>query len=159
GGDARADAATGVDGNCEGGAEIRRVVGHLRRQVELVTTFFCKWETNQTTGMTGHEIDDLGSDLLGCADEIAFILSIFVVNDNDHPSVADLCDGFLDSRNRHDGMLTETTQPRKAAGAGYRGAGRQQGSVSAQALVSCSCTVLLPPNSRAWRGAVRRTSR
>src|SRR6185503_1176776 len=112
-GDAGADAATGVDGNCESGAEIRRVVGHLRRQVELVTTFFCKWETNQTTGMTGHEIDDFGSDLLSRADEIAFILTIFVVNDDDHPAVADLSDGFVDSRNRHDGMLTETTRPRK----------------------------------------------
>jgi hypothetical protein len=65
--------------------------------------------------MPGHKIDDIGRDLLGGADQIAFIFAIFVVNDDYHAAVADLGDGFVNSRNRHEGMLTETTRPRKGA--------------------------------------------
>ena len=97
-GDSGRDAATGVDGNGEGCAEIRGVVCDLRGQVELVTTFFGERQADQTTGMPGHEVDDLGSDLLGGADQIAFVLAIFVVNDDDHAAVADVGNGLFNGR-------------------------------------------------------------
>jgi len=55
----------------------------------------------------GHEIDYLGCDLLGGADQIALIFAIFVVNDDDHLAVADIGDSFFNSRNRHGLMLPE----------------------------------------------------
>ena len=83
--------------------------------MKLVTTILGKWQTDQAAGMPGHEVYDLGSDLLGGTDEIALILAVFVVNDDDHAAVADLGDGFVNSRNRHEGMLTESVRRRKAA--------------------------------------------
>ena len=83
--------------------------------MQLVATFFGQRQTDQAAGMTGHEVDDLWSDFLGRADEIAFVLAVFVVNDDDHAAVADVGDGFVNSRNRHEGMLTESVRPRKAA--------------------------------------------
>ena len=70
--------------------------------------------------MPGHEVYDLGSDLLGGTDEIALILAVFVVNDDDHAAVADLGDGFVNSRNRHEGMLTESVAATKRQAAKVR---------------------------------------
>src|SRR5204863_8598835 len=101
------DAATRVDGNSKGGTEELSVLGDLRGQVKLVTTLFGQRQADQAAGVPGHEIDDLRSDLLGSANEVAFILAIFVVNDDDHASVADVGDGFFDGRNSHAVMLTQ----------------------------------------------------
>src|SRR5687768_3038475 len=118
--------------------------------MQFVTTILGKWETDQAASVPGHEVYNRGSDLLGGADEIALILAVFVVNDDYHAAVADLGDGVVNSRNRHEGMLTESEQPRKGAGAAFRG--RFQGPAPAWCSCSCFC-------ARAWRGDVRRTSR
>ena len=81
--------------------------------MKLVAALFRKGQTDQASGMPGHEVDYLGCDLLGGADQIAFIFAIFVVNDDDHLAVADIGNGFLNSRNRHGLMLPESKWPRK----------------------------------------------
>ena len=81
--------------------------------MEFVATLFGEREANQTAGVPGHEVDDFRSDLLGGADQIAFIFAIFVVNDDDHLAVADIGNGLVNSRNRHGLMLPEKRQPRK----------------------------------------------
>ena len=42
--------------------------------------------------MLGHEVDGFGSNFFGGEGEIAFVFAIFVIDDDDHPSGADLFD-------------------------------------------------------------------
>src|ERR1700752_4661778 len=63
--------------------------------------------------MPGHEVDYLRGDHLGGADQIALIFAIFVVHDDDHLAIADVGNGFVNSRNRHGLMLPESKWPRK----------------------------------------------
>src|ERR1700752_3202946 len=63
--------------------------------------------------MPGHEVDYLRGDLLGGADPIALIFAIFVVHDDDHLAIADVGNGFVDSRNRHGVMFPESKWQRK----------------------------------------------
>jgi hypothetical protein len=51
--------------------------------------------------MPGHEIDDFGRNLFSCAHEIAFIFAIFVINNYDHPAIADISNSLIDSSERH----------------------------------------------------------
>ena len=81
--------------------------------MELVAAVFGKGQADQASGMPGHEVDYLGRNLLGSADQIALIFAIFVVNDDDHLAVADIGNGFLNRRNRHGLMLPESKWPRK----------------------------------------------
>ena len=44
----------------------------------------------------GHEIDDVRGDLLGGDHEVALVLPVLVVHDDDHPPVPDRLDGVFD---------------------------------------------------------------
>src|SRR5207247_686761 len=46
----------------------------------------------------GHEVHGLGRDILGSHDEVAFVLSIRVVDDDHHPAGPDVQQGLLDGR-------------------------------------------------------------
>ena len=46
--------------------------------------------------MGGHEIDRLWRDQCGCADEIAFVLPILIVSDDDHLAPPDRLDRVVD---------------------------------------------------------------
>ena len=90
GGDSGGHAATGIDGNSESCAEKRSVVGDLRGQVQFIATLFGERQTDQAARMPGHEIDDFRRDFFRGAHQVAFVLAIFVVNDDDHPPVANV---------------------------------------------------------------------
>ena len=45
--------------------------------------------------MLEHEVDFVGSDLLCGDNQVAFVLSVFVVNDNHELSLSEVLDGFL----------------------------------------------------------------
>src|SRR5262249_51275149 len=42
-----------------------------------------------------HEVDDLGRDLFGRDRQVAFVLAVFIVDDDDHPAVAEGADGSV----------------------------------------------------------------
>ena len=48
--------------------------------------------------MTRHEVDHLRRNLFRRTDQIALIFAIFVVNNDDHATVADVGDGLFDGR-------------------------------------------------------------
>jgi hypothetical protein len=48
-----------------------------------------------------HEVDDLGRDQLGGADEVALVLAVLVVHDDDHAAVAQVSGGLFDGSKRH----------------------------------------------------------
>src|SRR5919108_309085 len=55
---------------------------------------------DQTAPVPGHEVDRFGRHLLGGNRQIALVLAVLVVDDDDHAAVADGLDGVLDGRKR-----------------------------------------------------------
>ncbi len=63
----------------------------------------CQREADQPAGMLGHEIDGLGGGVLSGDDEIALILTIFVIHQDDEFPAFDVADGGLDAVKRRCG--------------------------------------------------------
>ena len=47
-------------------------------------------------GLADHEVDRLGRDVLGGDDEVALVLAVFVVHEDDHAAGAKFVQGFVD---------------------------------------------------------------
>src|SRR5580765_5708914 len=73
--------------------------------MEFVAALFSKWQADQPTSVTSHEVDYFRCRLLGGTDKIAFILAILVVNDDNHFAVANVGDGFVNGCKRHKSFL------------------------------------------------------
>ena len=58
-------------------------------------------QADQAAAFAHHEVDVFGPHLLGGHDEIAFVLAILVVDDDDHAAGADLFEDFGDRREAH----------------------------------------------------------
>ena len=114
-GDAGRDAFARLDRHREGGAERRLVlVGHLA-QPELVAALLGQAEADEPACVRDHEVDGLGRRELGRDREVALVLAVLVVDDDDEAAGADVLDRLLDggeralgarvSGHRHGGML------------------------------------------------------
>src|SRR5688572_24268248 len=86
GGNASTDTFCRIDGFAESSAEARCVVRRHQRKLEPVANLRTKREADQAPAISGHKVNDLGSDLLGGYSKIAFILAILVVDDDKHTS-------------------------------------------------------------------------
>ena len=93
-GDARGDALGRFNGFAKRGAESRIVARGHGRQLQRVADFGAERKADQAAGVPGHEIDDLGSDHLGRDRNVAFVLAIFIVDDDEHPAGPKVFDGF-----------------------------------------------------------------
>src|SRR5678816_4398516 len=114
----RGDAGTGdvlrLDRDAEGGLEARGVLRHHLRDVELFETLLRHRHADQAAALGGHEVDDLGRDLLGGDGEVSLVLAVLVVDDDDHPAFAEGLDGVLDRRKRRTypaGLLRHALDP------------------------------------------------
>ena len=59
---------------------------------------------DEPASMGGHEVDRLGGDLGGGADEVALVFAVFVIDDDDKPTKPDVGDEVFDGREfGHDG--------------------------------------------------------
>ena len=85
-----------------------------RAQVELVAALRREREADQAAAVGGHEVDRLGRDELGGHREVALVLAVLVVADDDHPAGAHVVEGLLDRGERR----------RLAPGVGRRAAAR-----------------------------------
>jgi hypothetical protein len=92
GGYSRADAGGRLDRDRERGPVRRAVVAHHQREGELPATLLGEREADEAARMRGHEIDRLGRHEVGGEDEIAFVLAVLRVDEDDHPPVADFVD-------------------------------------------------------------------
>jgi hypothetical protein len=81
--DSRRNIFPRIDRHGEGRAEGGGVFNRLLREMEFFDALGSQGETDQPTGMFGHEVDGLGRHVLGSNDEIAFILAIFVIDEDD----------------------------------------------------------------------------
>ena len=114
GGDA--EAGVGIDGNGEGGAEGGGIVHGLGVEGEAVAVGGGEGDAEDAAGFADHEVDDFGGDELGGADEVAFVLAVFVVGEDDHfalaeggEDVGDGGEGHGDSGNAIEGHFIERT--------------------------------------------------
>ena len=84
---------------------------HHRRQVELVEPARRERQADEAAAVLGHEVDRLGGDELGGHGQVALVLAVLVVADDDHAARTQVLERLLDGRER---------LPRR----GLRGAGR-----------------------------------
>ena len=71
-------------GHAERGVEARAVLRHHQRNLELVEPLRRHRQANQPAAVARHEVDRLGRDLLRGDRQIAFVLAILIVDDDDH---------------------------------------------------------------------------
>src|SRR5258708_6118108 len=69
--------------------------------MQLIATLFGKRQTNQAPRMTSHEVDDFGRRLFGRAHQVALVLAVLVVDDDDHAPFAYFSDGIFNGSKRH----------------------------------------------------------
>ena len=92
--------AARIDGDGEGGAHRRGVLGDHHAQLELVEPLAGHRHADQAAAVGRHEVDGLRRGLVGRHHEVALVLAVFVVDDQQDPAQADLLDALLD-RSEH----------------------------------------------------------
>ena len=100
GGDAGGDALARFDADGERGAERRLVVLGHRAQAEMVGALLGQAEADQPARVRRHEVDRVGRRELRRDREVALVLAVGIVDDDDHPAFADVLDRLLDRRER-----------------------------------------------------------
>src|SRR5690606_25162372 len=101
GGDAGGNAFRRLDGHGEVGGVAGAVVEHHQRQVELLAALLGQGQADQAAGVSGHEVDVFRAYLLGGNDEVAFVLAIPVIHQDDHFALANVFDDFFDAVQCH----------------------------------------------------------
>ena len=84
-----------------------RVLRHHQRNLELVEPLRRHRQADQPAAVARHEVDRLRRHLLGRDRQVAFVLAILVVDDDDHPAGADRLDGVLDAGERRAARLRD----------------------------------------------------
>jgi hypothetical protein len=89
-----------IDGHGEGRSEGGSILHRLLREMEFFDSLRRQGETDQPTGMPGHEVDGRRCDMLSGHDEIAFILTIFVIDKDDELPALDIPNRVFDAMKR-----------------------------------------------------------
>src|SRR2546428_426121 len=95
---ARRHTTPGVHRDGERSAEWRRVVGHHHGDLQLVEPLTGHGHADQPPPVLGHEVDGLGRRFVGRHEQVALVLTVLVVGDQEHPALPDLLDGLFDTR-------------------------------------------------------------
>jgi hypothetical protein len=91
----------GIDGHRERRPKFLGVRLGLLRKIELIGALTRESEADPAARFTDHEVDQLGRDELRGANEIAFVLAILVVRDDDKLAGFDIGNGLLDCSELH----------------------------------------------------------
>ncbi|MCY1435457.1 hypothetical protein D9M71_515540 [compost metagenome] len=108
GGDAGGDAFGGLDGDGELGAEAGAVALHHQRQAETLAALAVHRHADQATGVLGHEVDVFGAHGLGGHDQVAFVLAVFVIHQDDHLALTNVLEQFFDAVECHGQFLNSS---------------------------------------------------
>ena len=113
--DAGGDAFARLDRDGEGGAERRLVLVRHLPQPQLVAALLREAEADEPARVRDHEVDRLRRRELGGDRQVALVLAVLVVDDDDEAAGADVLDRLLDGGegalgarvggHRHGGML------------------------------------------------------
>jgi hypothetical protein len=86
-----------IDGHGEGRAERGGILNRLLREMEFFDSLGSQGETDQPAGIFGHEINGLGRHVLSGNDEIAFILAVFVIEEDDESPLLNVPNCLFDT--------------------------------------------------------------
>ena len=92
------DSPLGVHGDRERGAHGGGIVGDHHRDLELVQTLTEQRDADQAPTVLRHEVHRFRGHPVGRHHEVAFVLAIFVVHDEEDAPLTDLLDALLDGR-------------------------------------------------------------
>ena len=73
-----------LDGHGEVGAHLRAVDRCHQRQAQAPAAFLGQRQADQPPGVGGHEVDGLGRDEIGRQQQVALVLAVFVIDEDDH---------------------------------------------------------------------------
>jgi hypothetical protein len=90
-----------LDRHGEGGAVRRLVVAHHQRQVELAAALLGQRQADQSAAPLGHEVDRFGRAVLGGNDEVAFVLAVFLVDQDHHAAGTHVGDDIENRADAH----------------------------------------------------------
>ena len=65
--------------------------GH-RRQLQALAALFGQREADQAAPEAGHEVDRLGRHVIGREDQVALVLAVFLVDEDDHAAGGEVGD-------------------------------------------------------------------
>lgn len=101
-GDAGGEAVLGVavDGDGQRRAADGGIDGGLGVEVEPVAVGLGEGEEEVAPGLSDHECDGLGCDELGSHDEVALVLAVFIVGEDDDPACSELVEDLFDGAER-----------------------------------------------------------
>ena len=103
--DAGGHALGGLDRHREGGAHLGAVARHHGRQVQALAAFAGQRQADQAAAEARHEVDGFGRDVVGGQHQVALVLAVFLVDQDDHAAGAHVGDDVFDGGNRDMGVL------------------------------------------------------
>ena len=83
-----------VDRDREGGAVCRGVLAHLRIKMEPLARFGRQTQAELARRLTDHEVDHFRRDKFSRADEIALVLAVLIIDQDDEPTRFELFKGL-----------------------------------------------------------------
>ncbi len=110
GGDAGRDAFAGLDGDGEGGGVARAVGARHQLKMQLLGPLRREREADEPAAVLGHEVDGVGRGHLRRDDEVALVLPLLGIDQDEHVPVARVLDHLLDGGER--GMVAGLAQDR-----------------------------------------------
>ena len=72
----------------------------------MVETLLSQCQADQAAPIGGHEVDRLGRRVFGTNGQIAFVLTIRIVDDDDHSTLAQFFQSLFDRYKGHDSILS-----------------------------------------------------
>jgi hypothetical protein len=96
--DAGGHAFGGLDRHGEGRAHLGAVARHHGRQLEALAALARERQADQAAAEAGHEVDGLGRDVVGGQHQVAFVLAVFFVHQDDHAPGAHVGHDVFDRR-------------------------------------------------------------
>ena len=115
GGSVRVRARVGVDRDREGGAQRRGVEVGLRVQAELVAMLARQRQAHRAAPVGQEKVHRRGVHLLGGVDKVAFVLSVFVIDQDNGLAGLEFVEDFGDRGKWHRCNCMGTSAPRRAS--------------------------------------------
>ncbi|MCY1450942.1 hypothetical protein D9M71_677830 [compost metagenome] len=99
--DAGGDTLGRLDADGEVGLELRGIGLHHRRQAQVGGALAGERQAHQAAAVGDHEVDVRRLDQLGGHDQVAFVLAVFVIDDDHHAAQADVLEDLGDGSEIH----------------------------------------------------------
>ena len=96
-----------IDGDGEGRAQLAVLWSTWGCSCSLSHRSRGQGQADHAAGVLDHEVDRLGRDLLGRDDEVALVLAVFIIDQDDHLAGLEVFEDFGNGRKRHRSRLLQ----------------------------------------------------